>query len=222
MCLRQLQQLEKDGHSLSAPTEGIVAFAHLLGQDVAQVGVAPIDWEKFGRHTTHSAFLAELISSDRQSSTPQNRAEDVPRSEKETPVNLRKQLRQTPVAQQPAWFTQHLAALVAQALGLPSSATIDPQQNLLALGFDSLMAVELRNHLRQIWGMSIEMSRFLAGISLQELVAELLLFENQSTNVLPTNQTEPAGTTATETESMDSESTVSEDLGEEQWITGKL
>ena len=161
------------------PEQALRAMVHLLEQNVIQAGVIPIDWDKFSsRQAAQSPFLAELISSYWPQPASSIRAKEDHRADQETPVNIRRQLAQTPSAQHQALLTQHLSALVAQVIGLPSSATIDPRQNLLSLGFDSLMAVELRNHLRQTWGIPVELARFLAGLSVQDLTELILPFIN--------------------------------------------
>ena len=61
----------------------------------------------------------------------------------------------------------------AGALGLCASR-LDPHQPLSRFGFDSLMAIELRNSLEIDLGVAMPVVRFLEGVSLEVVAGELL------------------------------------------------
>lgn len=61
--------------------------------------------------------------------------------------SLARHLEETPVKNRRALLLDHLRAHAKQILGLDASSIIDDQAPLVRLGLDSLMAVELRNHL---------------------------------------------------------------------------
>lgn len=123
-----------------------------------------------------------------------------------TPVDIRGQFAKTPQGQRPVLLTQHLATLIAQVLRLPSAAAIDPGENLLSLGFDSLMAVELRNHIRRTWGIDIPLGRIVQGIALQEIVTTLL------EQLVPSLKDAISGSAAQDGEVSD----------EQEWMSGTL
>ena len=60
------------------------------------------------------------------------------------------------------------------ACGIAGGGALDPAENLLALGFDSLMLITLRNRIRQTTGLDIKLPHILRGPSLDELAGEAL------------------------------------------------
>ena len=58
-------------------------------------------------------------------------------------------LRQLPASERRQEVYRHVCDVVRRVFGVDPSFALDPQQGLLDLGFDSLMAVELRNVLPQ-------------------------------------------------------------------------
>ncbi len=212
-------------------TEGVAAFQQLLGRQ-GHIGVMMIAWHRFTDvMQAHRAFLAHCVGNHPEAMAPTAPVEA---------LDLRTQLVQTPVAERTTWLTHALAATVRHGLGLAPTATIDPQQNLLALGYDSLMLIELRNHLRQRWGVHIELPRFLQGITVHDIVDELL------TQLAPTatrleDATAPALRIVVNPEKYDREDDKKfhstngaanntannairseENEGEEQWVTVRL
>ncbi|MCB9543859.1 MAG: SDR family NAD(P)-dependent oxidoreductase [Myxococcales bacterium] len=73
---------------------------------------------------------------------------------------------------EPSTPAEQVAERVAALLGRPA-ATLDRDENLLALGFDSLMLITLRNRLRRDLGLRIALPRMLQGPSIAALAAEL-------------------------------------------------
>jgi acyl carrier protein len=63
----------------------------------------------------------------------------------------------------------YLAGQVAWVLKLPASSSLDSNQPISATGFDSLMAVELRDLIEEDLGQVIPMVKFLQGFSISEL-----------------------------------------------------
>jgi acyl carrier protein len=57
-------------------------------------------------------------------------------------------------------------------------ADVDPRLPLTSMGIDSLMAVELRNHIEADLHVIVQLVRFLEGASLADLAKDLLLAES--------------------------------------------
>ncbi|MGQ4807051.1 hypothetical protein NKDENANG_00389 [Candidatus Entotheonellaceae bacterium PAL068K] len=138
MVRRERQRMEAQGQGVISPERGIEVLAYLLQQEVAQAGVLPIDWTQF-HHAPEAAspFLAECTV---QPATNSSYAV-------EQQVGFSEQLAQAGPAERRDLLMHHLRAVAANVLGLSSPHQIDPRLGLMALGLDSLMAVEFRNHL---------------------------------------------------------------------------
>ncbi|MCB0121217.1 MAG: SDR family NAD(P)-dependent oxidoreductase, partial [Caldilineaceae bacterium] len=134
------QALAARGQGVIAPQQGIAAFAHLLGTTHSQVAVMPYQWSRFFAEQERDwPFVARFQP---QTATPST-AENQPVA----PVNFRKELEATTGAEQRRLLVHHLRTTIARVLGLPNPEQIAIRQGLTELGMDSLMAVELRNHL---------------------------------------------------------------------------
>nr|WP_129677809.1 type I polyketide synthase [Candidatus Chloroploca sp. Khr17] len=171
--MERSRQLEDHGHGRITPDQGIAALARLLRTPASRVAVMPIDWDIFGsRAASQVPLFTELTASHR----PRVRASDVLANEsvESTSPSLSRRFAQTPPEQRASFLARHVGGLVVQVLGLPSSEALDCGESLLGLGLDSLMAVELRNHLRQGWGVAIPFVSFLAGLTTDDIIAELL------------------------------------------------
>ncbi|MCB0183410.1 MAG: SDR family NAD(P)-dependent oxidoreductase, partial [Caldilineaceae bacterium] len=140
-------QMAEAGQGVIPPAQGIAALAHLLfgelgRQEVSQVGVTPILWAHYLAHIQRNGFYTRFI--DRAIPTQQPITTPLP-----TALNLVEQLQQVDGEAQAELLLQQLQIAAAKVLGMANPTNIDPQQGLLDLGLDSLMAVELRNQLSQ-------------------------------------------------------------------------
>ena len=115
------------------------AFGRLLGCTAAgsgptQVGVFHLDlrqWQQYYPRSAQSPLLSELAAATRTSAGRRG-------------GGLRKRLVAAPAEEREALLAQGISRLIADVLRL-ELGRISPDTPLVALGFDSLMAVELRN-----------------------------------------------------------------------------
>lgn len=134
----------EQGLRMIAPEQGVQILQKLLGQEIPQVAVLPIDWSNFGQHfpTGHpSSLFVNLIGQAQQPGEPENTSA---RSS-----NLLQQLAEASPAKQRSLLLTHVWEQAGKVLGLDPTKQVNPQQPLSELGLDSLMAVELRNLLNR-------------------------------------------------------------------------
>lgn len=146
------QRLSAWGLSEIVPDRGLAVLEQLLQLDTPQVGVMPVDWSKWlqqfpvARASSPAVppFYDRLPISD-----PQEAIDLSPE------IDLASELRATPVKERRDRLSSHLQKLVAKSLGLKDASQIGLDAQLMDLGLDSLMAMELRNDLQSSLGCSI-------------------------------------------------------------------
>jgi acyl carrier protein len=134
---RRLTPLEARGIDGIGPDEGIAALEALLAGRSAQVGVMPVDWNRYlaGSAEGASPVLAHLLKSDGRPAASQ-------------PAKA-------PPSLSPERVEEGLTEEIRRVLDLDADLYIDPTEPLARLGLDSLMAVELRNRLGVLLGASL-------------------------------------------------------------------
>nr|VFK12477.1 MAG: amino acid adenylation domain-containing protein [Candidatus Kentron sp. LPFa] len=180
------------------------ALVRLLGQR-GHFAVLDADWPRFlACFQAHGAFLAECLHAGVGDAS-------------NTPPGGVGQLRALlAAADEPArerLLRERLTTLVAEVLGRADGEAFDTDANLLSLGFDSLLLIDLRNRLRRDLGVQIPLSQMLLGMPIDAMVAEAAKeFGGEvGDTAVPTDcaDTQPAPTT-----------TDAHDLpGEEEWTT---
>jgi acyl carrier protein len=134
------------------------------GVGPAQVGVLPINWPLFRTSFPTIAgrpFLAEQI----------DRHETV--APKGKTVLLRDVVLCAPAEERPQLLESLLSERMAGVLGI-AVATLDRELPVTRMGFDSLMALELKNRLDADLGVVIPMVQFLEGPSVADLTTLVL------------------------------------------------
>ena len=167
----------------SIPSDlGMEALASLLGQDVAQAGVLPIEWSKFLQQFPKNnipPFLSSFADNKQQSS-----------QEKES---FLQQLSTTALSDRQKLLVDGIRSQIARIMGLDAT-DIGTKVGFADLGMDSLMAVELRNYLQNILERSIPASLVFDYPNVEALaehfIKEIFDESNDSSNPQPEAEAE--------------------------------
>jgi acyl transferase domain-containing protein/acyl carrier protein len=145
---RDLERWREHGIGMIAPDEGVRLLDRIVREDVAQVAVLPIEWPRFlaqlgpaGARPLFRRVASEGVNA------PRGRAAAAP-----AVALLGEQLEAADPRQRIELLRQHVEERVRRVLALDASVAIDPGLGFTDLGMDSLMAVELSNHLQASLG----------------------------------------------------------------------
>jgi myxalamid-type polyketide synthase MxaE and MxaD/epothilone polyketide synthase C/epothilone polyketide synthase D len=144
---------------------GLAALESLLAAGAVQSAVMPVDWQTLGRSYPQFAsdrFLSQLVGAVAPA-VPGASGNGVRAAA----------LRAAADGERPALARDYLRAEAARALGMRADR-LDTDHPLSSLGFDSLMAVQLKNQIANDLGVVLPMILFLQGPSVDELVPAVL------------------------------------------------
>jgi acyl transferase domain-containing protein/acyl carrier protein len=140
----QLQKRwEAQGVGEIQPSQGLDSFGYLLANETGQIGVLPIQWQKFlqqfpsGGEPTFLANVAQATGSQ----IHQNLAVQS--------AHFLQQLEAATLSQRWQLLVGHIRNQIAQVIGSSSAMELNLQQGLFEMGMDSLMAVDLKNRLQK-------------------------------------------------------------------------
>jgi acyl transferase domain-containing protein/acyl carrier protein len=158
------ERLSRRGFGALSPDEGLEVLARLLPSHLTQVAVTPLDARQW------LEFYPRLASSKRFS-------ESVREARRTRRASADSSVLEALRAADPKGRSEVLAGLVreqiARILRLEPS-TIERQTPFKALGFDSLMGLELRNHLESSLGLTLSATLVWTYPNLDALVPHLL------------------------------------------------
>lgn len=123
---------EKQGISLVEPKRGLSILHSLLSLDIPQIGVMPMDWDKFFSNPAYgktTPFFSAVA----------------PKSASSGKSNLMEQIEKLPANEKRPFLTNHILKRIAEVLMLEHTSEVNPDRSLFDTGVDSLMAVELKN-----------------------------------------------------------------------------
>lgn len=136
-------RLQYRGVASMTPEQGVEVLGRLLRLPLAQMGVMQLDlrqWREFYPKVASTPLFEELARHDSATRTTSRRALEFLATLRGAEPRTRGQLLQTLLREQ-----------IAEVLRLAPSR-VEPGTPLSTLGFDSLMAVELRNRLESVLG----------------------------------------------------------------------
>ncbi|MFP6613718.1 MAG: beta-ketoacyl synthase N-terminal-like domain-containing protein [Pirellulales bacterium] len=148
--------------------EGFAAMHQLMRQGAVQTAVMPVNWSewaKFHPATAKSPLLAHLIQ---QETEPQASAGETAAA----PGIGREEFFAVAEDERPKVLEDYLLKQVSRVLRIPADE-IDVEQPLNNLGIDSLMAVELRNHIEASLGVILPVAQLLQDPNISKLVTVL-------------------------------------------------
>jgi len=149
------------------PTQGLTVLGRLLEEDSAQVGVIRVDWR------TWSLLYPTFSASPLLSQLMRDEIDHVTEKERQNARGIRESLLAAEPGNQQQILETYLREQAARVLRL-SVSKLDVQRSFTMLGFDSLMAVELRNRVEADLGIALPLVDLLQGPSVAQLSGKLL------------------------------------------------
>lgn len=143
-----------------SPEEGLNILGQLLSRNPVQVGVVPINWNRYSLNLNGKPvqpILKQLVKAGAAT------------SEMGPTETILEQVKSTPPEEQEKVISRHVQLLVIKILGFDTSQSFDPQCTLTDLGMDSLMAVELKNKVDADFGVNIPLTYFIEEASIAGL-----------------------------------------------------
>ncbi|GHO45000.1 beta-ketoacyl reductase [Ktedonospora formicarum] len=167
--LRVHEYWEDHGIQRITPRDVLAALDLLIPQQVAQIGVLKLDWQKLRDFYPQIVSLPLVSYLLEGTTTSESEAQNSQSffSESATTITHAVGSERLPLME------QYLSQQVAGVLRVPVER-IDLDQPLTTLGLDSLMAIELKNRIEQELQVRIPIVTFLQGPSIRQLATQLL------------------------------------------------
>ena len=156
------------GVATIATASGLAALRELLESGATQAAVMPIDWAALVK--AYPAFAADTFLQSQVAAARSSGAGSAANAAGAAAVRLQEAT--DPQGRADA-LSSYLHGEAARVLGF-AAARLDPETPLASFGFDSLMAVQLKNRVEADLGLVIPLIEFLQGPSVQQLVPVLL------------------------------------------------
>ncbi|MBE9065557.1 SDR family NAD(P)-dependent oxidoreductase [Leptolyngbya cf. ectocarpi LEGE 11479] len=167
-------ELQKRGVKPLQPVQNLAALDQILASDRTQITVTDVDWSlfkplyDFGKQRS----LLEALENLGLASSVANQQTVIPKNNQQGEQILAR-LQTVEEPERSDILMRHLQSKVATVLGLRSSQYPDPDKDLIKLGMDSLMVVELQNWCQRELGIHIPIVKFMQGGSLSDLLIEV-------------------------------------------------
>ena len=127
------------GFRMLSLSQGIAALELAVASETPQLCVVSVDWQRsVAAAPSPPPLLSEIVQYSPAA---------------ETPVQWHDELSRVSAPRRHAFVIERLMTLVRRALSVPGDSAIALDEPIQGMGFDSLMAVELRNELSRATGL---------------------------------------------------------------------
>ena len=172
------QRAAEKGFPGILPEDGTQILLHLLGHDRPHIAVMMLEAEQLRRNWPEAARMPLLAGlsgvATAPIAAPVAAAKAVEPKQEVTPQEggILHRIQQAPRGDQSGILEDYLREQTARVLQLPIS-DVDLRRPLNRMGIDSLMSVELRNHIESDLKVSVPLVSFLEGDALADLAAAI-------------------------------------------------
>ncbi|MCB0180221.1 MAG: SDR family NAD(P)-dependent oxidoreductase, partial [Anaerolineae bacterium] len=182
------EQRTRQGMGSIAPRQGLNLLGRLLRQDAPQVGVVPIKPDQLSRYfPVETTFTVQLVPE--KSAISENESAE---------ANVFDSLRDADTAERLNLMLAHLQKRIGQAL-MMDPATIETERNVMELGLDSIMVMELITKLDKDLHINLFPREIFERPSVEALAEYLIAQVEESGELKPSSSSESGETTTTST-----------------------
>jgi NAD(P)-dependent dehydrogenase (short-subunit alcohol dehydrogenase family)/acyl carrier protein len=189
---RDKRRLQRSGFGLIAPHAGLQMLAQLLRSNHTQLIAVPIDWPQLLQAIGPEHIPPLLSDRARQVQVTQTARSVRVREDRgvsNAPNDWQQQLAAAAPERRAELIVNYLRRQVARVMGVRAAEALSLDQPLNDLGLDSLMAVEMKNHIESDLGVVVPMVKLLQGPSVAQLAAHVMA---QVVALKPATSPEPA------------------------------
>jgi len=176
-----------------APDQGLDLLGILLSSDRAQIAAIDIDWQQLFQNDPAISRLAMFgeIAEKYASLTTDHQEID---------TEMLQSLRQLPASERRQFLMDYLSQQITRTLKLDANFILEPRQQLFDLGFDSIMAIELKNRLEGSFARSFSATLLFMHPTLESLASYLL---NEAVGLPDNGASSPPVERADETQNLE-------------------
>ena len=189
---RDKRRLQRSGFGLIAPHAGLQMLAQLLRSNHTQLIAVPIDWPQLLQAIGPEHIPPLLSDRARQVHVTQTARSVRLREDRgvsNAPNDWQQQLAAAAPERRAELIVNYLCGQAARVMGVRAAEALSLDQPLNDLGLDSLMAVEMKNHIESDLGVVVPMVKLLQGPSVAQLAAHVMA---QVVALKPATSPEPA------------------------------
>ena len=171
------RRLQRSGFGLIVPHAGLQMLAQLLRSNHTQLIAVPIDWPQLLQAIGPEHIPPLLSDRARQVHVTQTARSVRLREDRgvsNAPNNWQQQLAAAAPERRAELIVNYLRGQAARVMGVRTAEALSLDLPLNDLGLDSLMAVEMKNHIESDLGVVVPMVKLLQGPSVAQLAAHVL------------------------------------------------